>query len=146
MVWSGGDGDGVRYAYVEPPGGPAAIIEIMESNEATTGLADFVRAAADGWDGAEPIRKPARRVTTSAASTPLAGTRILVTAVRGPSRALGYPASQRELEGTAQTGHRLVIPSNRMRRIADLRRDAVGASRAIMRSVAVAVTSTAGTP
>jgi hypothetical protein len=28
----------------------------MESNEATTGLADFVRAAADGWDGAEPIR------------------------------------------------------------------------------------------
>lgn len=56
VVWSGGDGDGVRYAYVEPPGGPAAIIEIMESNEATTGLADFVRAAADGWDGAEPIR------------------------------------------------------------------------------------------
>jgi hypothetical protein len=56
VVWSGGEGDGVRYAYVEPPGGPAAIIEIMELNEATTGLAEFVRAAADGWDGSDPIR------------------------------------------------------------------------------------------
>jgi hypothetical protein len=56
VVWSGGEGDGVRYAYVEPPGGPTAIIEIMELNEATTGLAEFVRAAADGWDGTDPIR------------------------------------------------------------------------------------------
>ena len=56
VVWSGGEGDGVRYAYVEPPGGPSAILEIMELNEATTGLADFVRAAADGWDGTDPVR------------------------------------------------------------------------------------------
>ena len=56
MVWSGGESNGVRYAYVEPPGGPAAIIEIMELNEATTGLAEFVRAAADGWDGNDPVR------------------------------------------------------------------------------------------
>jgi len=46
----------VRYVYAEPPGGPAAIIEIMELNEATTGLGEFVRAAADGWDGSDPIR------------------------------------------------------------------------------------------
>jgi len=56
VVWSGGESDGVRYAYVEQPGGPAAIIEIMELNDATTGLAEFVRAAADGWDGSDPIR------------------------------------------------------------------------------------------
>jgi hypothetical protein len=56
VVWSGGEGDGVRYAYAVPPGGPVAIIEIMELNEATTGLAEFVRAAADDWDGSDPIR------------------------------------------------------------------------------------------
>jgi hypothetical protein len=56
VVWSGGEADGVRYAYAVPPGGPAAIIEIMELNEATTGLAEFVRTAADGWDGTDPIR------------------------------------------------------------------------------------------
>jgi hypothetical protein len=56
VVWSGGEGDGVRYAYAEPPGGPAPIIEIMELNGVTTGLAEFVRAAADGWDCSDPIR------------------------------------------------------------------------------------------
>lgn len=56
VVWSGGEANGVRYAYLEPPGGPAPIIEISELNDATKGLADFVRAAADGWDGTDPIR------------------------------------------------------------------------------------------
>jgi hypothetical protein len=28
----------------------------MELNDATTGLAEFVRTAADGWDGTDPIR------------------------------------------------------------------------------------------
>jgi Glyoxalase/Bleomycin resistance protein/Dioxygenase superfamily len=56
VVWSGGESDGVRYAYVEPPGGPASIIEIMELNDATTFLGEFVRAAAEGWDGSDPIR------------------------------------------------------------------------------------------
>jgi hypothetical protein len=56
VVWSGGEADGVRYAYAVPPGGPVAIIEIMELNDATTGLAEFVRTAADGWDGTDPIR------------------------------------------------------------------------------------------
>ncbi|CAN5373990.1 VOC family protein [soil metagenome] len=56
VVWSGGEGDGVRYAYVEPPAGPAPIVEISELTEATTWLGDFVRAAAQGWDGTDPIR------------------------------------------------------------------------------------------
>jgi Glyoxalase/Bleomycin resistance protein/Dioxygenase superfamily len=56
VVWSSGEGDMVRYAYAEPPNGPVAIIEVMELNEVTTGLGDFVRAAADGWDGSDPIR------------------------------------------------------------------------------------------
>jgi Glyoxalase/Bleomycin resistance protein/Dioxygenase superfamily len=56
VVWSGGETEGVRYAYVEPSGGPAPIIEISELNDATTGLGDFLRAAADGWDGTDPIR------------------------------------------------------------------------------------------
>lgn len=56
VVWSGGADEGTRYAYVEPSAGPAAIIEIMELNAATAGLGEFVRAAADGWDGSDPIR------------------------------------------------------------------------------------------
>lgn len=56
VVWSGGSGEGVRYVYLECPDGPASIIEISELNDATTGLAEFVRAAADGWDGTDPIR------------------------------------------------------------------------------------------
>lgn len=31
-------------------------LEGADANEATTGLAEFVRAAADGWDGSDPIR------------------------------------------------------------------------------------------
>lgn len=56
LVWSGGETDGVRYAYFEPPGSPAAIIEVMELNAATAGLAQLVEAAATAWDGADPIR------------------------------------------------------------------------------------------
>jgi hypothetical protein len=56
VVWSGGEAEGGRYVYLEPPGGPAPIIEISELNEVTTGLGDFLRAAADGWDGTDPIR------------------------------------------------------------------------------------------
>jgi Glyoxalase/Bleomycin resistance protein/Dioxygenase superfamily len=56
VVWSGGDTEGVRYVYLETAGGPAPIIEISELNDATKGLGDFVRAAADGWDGSDPIR------------------------------------------------------------------------------------------
>ncbi|OBI78505.1 VOC family protein [Mycobacterium sp. E740] len=56
IVWRGGEDVGTRFAYAEVPGGPAQVIEIMELNEITSGMAEFIRAAAADWDGAEPIR------------------------------------------------------------------------------------------
>jgi hypothetical protein len=56
VVWSGGEDSGVCYAYFEPPGGQATIIEIMELTDASAGMAKLVRDAADGWDGTDPIR------------------------------------------------------------------------------------------
>ncbi|HEY9265903.1 MAG TPA: VOC family protein [Mycobacterium sp.] len=56
VVWSSAEEGGVRYAYVEPPGGMATVVEIMEFTEVTEGLAKFVRDAADDWDGSVPIR------------------------------------------------------------------------------------------
>jgi Glyoxalase/Bleomycin resistance protein/Dioxygenase superfamily len=56
IVWSGGEDVGTRFAYAEPPGCPATVIEIMELTDASAGMAKFVRDAADGWDGSEPIR------------------------------------------------------------------------------------------
>ena len=40
VVWSGGEGYGVRFAYVEPPDAPAAVIEISELTDATGGQRD----------------------------------------------------------------------------------------------------------
>jgi catechol 2,3-dioxygenase-like lactoylglutathione lyase family enzyme len=56
VVWSGGEDVGTRFVYVEPPNSPATIIEIMELTDITTGMAKFVRDAAEGWDGSDPIR------------------------------------------------------------------------------------------
>ena len=56
VVWSGG-GDGTGYAYVEQPGSPAAILEIMAINPGTEALANLVRTAAQGWDGSNPVRE-----------------------------------------------------------------------------------------
>lgn len=55
-VWSGGEGEGVRFAYFEPPAG-ASIVEIMELTEASAGMGAYVRAQAIDWDGSEPIRE-----------------------------------------------------------------------------------------
>lgn len=56
VVWSGGDETTARYAYFEPPAGPATIIELMALTPTTTAMAEFVRSAAQNWDGSEPIR------------------------------------------------------------------------------------------
>ena len=56
VVWSGGEGFGVRFAYVESPDAPAAVIEISELTEATAANAAFMRDAAASWDGSDPIR------------------------------------------------------------------------------------------
>lgn len=56
QVWSGGEGEGVRFAYFEPPAG-ASIVEIMELTEASAGMAAYVRAQAASWDGGDPVRE-----------------------------------------------------------------------------------------
>ena len=56
VVWSGGEGFGVRFAYVESPDAPAAVIEISELTEATEANAAYMRNAAASWDGSDPIR------------------------------------------------------------------------------------------
>lgn len=57
VVWSGGEGFGVRFAYVEPPGSPAAVVEISELTDAQAASAKFIRDAAANWDGSDPIRE-----------------------------------------------------------------------------------------
>lgn len=57
VVWSGGEDVGTRFAYVEPPDRPAAIIEIMELTDTTQGMATFLRDAAATWDGGTPVRE-----------------------------------------------------------------------------------------
>jgi len=56
VVWAGADEGSVPFVYVEPPAGPVAIIEIMELNDITKGMAALVRGAAEGWDGTDPVR------------------------------------------------------------------------------------------
>ena len=53
VVWSGGD---ERSARCEAPAGIATVIELMELTPTTVGMAEFVRSAAQNWDGSEPIR------------------------------------------------------------------------------------------
>ncbi|MER7684445.1 VOC family protein [Streptomyces sp. NPDC097610] len=57
VVWSSDDTkSSLRYAYLEPPTGPAHVIEIMERTADTDGFAEMLRAAAAAWDGSQPIR------------------------------------------------------------------------------------------
>lgn len=56
VVWSGGEDEGTRFAYLEPAAGPATVVELMELTAATSGMAKLVRDAAQGWDGSDPIR------------------------------------------------------------------------------------------
>jgi catechol 2,3-dioxygenase-like lactoylglutathione lyase family enzyme len=59
VVWRNVESHGApstRFAYVEPPGGPATVFEIMELDEITSGMGAFVRDAAIDWDGRDPVR------------------------------------------------------------------------------------------
>ena len=56
VVWSGGQAEGVRYAYVEPSAGHATIYEITELTDIVSAFNKTIRDAADGWDGTDPIR------------------------------------------------------------------------------------------
>lgn len=55
VVWSGGEDQGQRYAYVQPPTG-AAIAELTARTDALVGMAALVRDAAANWDGTDPVR------------------------------------------------------------------------------------------
>lgn len=55
-AWSGGRGEGVRFAYFEPPAG-ATVVEVMELTDASAGMAAFVLRAATDWDGTDPVRE-----------------------------------------------------------------------------------------
>jgi catechol 2,3-dioxygenase-like lactoylglutathione lyase family enzyme len=57
VVWSGGEGFGVRFAYVEPPNSPATVVEISELTEGQAASATFIRDTAANWDGTDPIRE-----------------------------------------------------------------------------------------
>ncbi|GGN40595.1 VOC family protein [Streptomyces fuscichromogenes] len=56
VVWSSDDTkSSLRYAYLEPPNGPAQAIEIMERTAGTDGFAETLRSAAASWDGSQRI-------------------------------------------------------------------------------------------
>ena len=56
VVFSG-DGGNVRFAYFEPDPRISTIVEVMELNDASRGLADLVAGAAAQWNGVtDPIR------------------------------------------------------------------------------------------
>ena len=57
VVWSGGEGFGVRFAYVEPPNSPATVVEISELTDGQAATAKFIRDSAENWDGSDPIRE-----------------------------------------------------------------------------------------
>jgi catechol 2,3-dioxygenase-like lactoylglutathione lyase family enzyme len=54
-VWVGTD-ESTRYAYLEPKGAPATVIELSELNDGMQAMAKHVRDAAANWDGTDPIR------------------------------------------------------------------------------------------
>ncbi|MCK9930689.1 VOC family protein [Frankia sp. Mgl5] len=60
VVWSSDDANSpIRYAYLEPPAGPAQVIEIMERSAGTDGFAEMLRTTTANWDGSQPIRSMA---------------------------------------------------------------------------------------
>jgi hypothetical protein len=56
VVWSGAQEGQPRYAYVESSAGPAAVFEIMAPTDLVSASNQFMRDAANGWDGTDPIR------------------------------------------------------------------------------------------
>ena len=56
VVWSGEAGD-VRFVYFEREPRISTIVEVMELNDLTRGMAELVASAADGWDTVtDPVR------------------------------------------------------------------------------------------
>jgi hypothetical protein len=56
IVWSGEAGD-VKFVYFELEPRISTIVEVMELNDLTRGMAELVASAADGWDMVtDPVR------------------------------------------------------------------------------------------
>jgi hypothetical protein len=55
-VHSGDTGGMAQFAYFDEGGATSTVIEVMELTDATRWMATTVRAAADSWDGTNPVR------------------------------------------------------------------------------------------
>jgi glyoxalase/bleomycin resistance protein/dioxygenase superfamily protein len=55
-VHSGDTGGMAQFAYFDQGGTTSTVIEVMELTDATRWMATTVRAAADSWDGSDPVR------------------------------------------------------------------------------------------
>lgn len=62
-VQSGSTANGIRFAYVNtdalPGGHPGGMIELIERGPAIDGFFRLVRESSVGWDGSDPVRRPA---------------------------------------------------------------------------------------
>jgi hypothetical protein len=56
-VQQGHTANGIRFAYINTDAHPGGMIELIEHGPAIDGFFALVRAAAQGWDGSEPVRR-----------------------------------------------------------------------------------------
>jgi hypothetical protein len=49
---------GQEFAFVDARGELGHLVELYEPSDRLVGFYEFVAAAADGWDGADPVRSP----------------------------------------------------------------------------------------
>ena len=54
----GATANGIRFAYLGTDEHPGGMIELIERGPVIEGFFKMVRAAAQGWDGRDPIRRP----------------------------------------------------------------------------------------
>lgn len=48
--------DGAEAFYADTGGGPGTMVEVIEPSPAILGSFAFIRRAAEGWDGSDPVR------------------------------------------------------------------------------------------
>jgi methylmalonyl-CoA/ethylmalonyl-CoA epimerase len=56
-VQLGSTANGIRFAYLSTDQHPGGMIELIEHGPAIDGFFAMVREAAQGWDGAKPVRR-----------------------------------------------------------------------------------------
>ena len=57
VVQEGGLAGGGEVIYVDLGGGPGTMLELLKPGPGGQGLFDMMKAAARGWDGADPVRR-----------------------------------------------------------------------------------------